>query len=85
MTKKIILINETDDETRVAIVEDSVLQEMLIEHRTVEQSKNNIYKGTVVQIQSSLQAAFVDFGNNQGALAFFLTFCFQGLITHNNT
>jgi len=65
MTKKIILINETDDETRVAIVEDSVLQEMLIEHRTVEQSKNNIYKGTVVQIQSSLQAAFVDFGNKK--------------------
>lgn len=65
MTKKIILINETDDETRVAIVEDSVLQEMLIEHRTIEQTKNNIYKGTVVQIQSSLQAAFVDFGNKK--------------------
>jgi len=65
MTKKIILINETDDESRVAIVEDSVLQEMLIEHRTIEQTKNNIYKGTVVQIQSSLQAAFVDFGNKK--------------------
>ncbi|MBT4089045.1 MAG: Rne/Rng family ribonuclease, partial [Deltaproteobacteria bacterium] len=65
MTKKIILINETDDESRVAIAEDSVLQEMLIEHRTIEQTKNNIYKGTVVQIQSSLQAAFVDFGNKK--------------------
>ena len=65
MTKKIILINETDDESRVAIVEDSVLQEMLIEHRTIEQTKNNIYKGTVVQIQSSLQAAFIDFGNKK--------------------
>lgn len=65
MTKKIMLINETDDESRVAIVEDSLLQEMLIEHRTVEQTKNNIYKGTVVQLQSSLQAAFVDFGNKK--------------------
>jgi len=65
MTKKTILINETDDETRVAIVEDNLLQEMLIEHRTVEQTKNNIYKATVVQVQSSLQAAFVDFGNKK--------------------
>jgi len=65
MTKKIMLINETDDESRVAIVEDNLLQEMLIEHRTVEQMKNNIYKGTVVQVQSSLQAAFVDFGNKK--------------------
>lgn len=65
MTKKIMLVNETDDESRVAIVEDNLLQEMLIEHRTVEQTKNNIYKGTVVQVQSSLQAAFVDFGNKK--------------------
>jgi len=65
MTKKMMLINETDDETRVAIVEDSILQEMLIEHRTKEQTKNNIYRGTVVQTQSSLQAAFVDFGHKK--------------------
>ena len=65
MTKKIMLINESDDESRVAIVEDNLLQEMLIEHRTKEQIKNNIYKGKVVQIQTSLQAAFVDFGNKK--------------------
>ncbi|MCP4750279.1 MAG: Rne/Rng family ribonuclease [Proteobacteria bacterium] len=65
MTKKIMLINETDDESRVAIVEDSVLQELLMEHRTLEQTKNNIYKGGVVQIQPSLQAAFVDFGSKK--------------------
>jgi ribonuclease E len=62
MTQKIMLINEADDECRIAIVEDGLLQEMLIEHRTKEQIKNNIYKGTVVQVQPSLQAAFVDFG-----------------------
>ena len=65
MTKKIMLINESDDESRVAIVEDNLLQEMLIEHRTKEQIKNNIYKAKVVQIQTSLQAAFVDFGNKK--------------------
>lgn len=60
-----MLINETDDEIRVAIAVDNVLQEMLIEHRTCEQTKNNIYKGTTVQIQPSLQAAFVDFGSKK--------------------
>ena len=65
MTNKIMLVNVADDESRVAIVEDSLLQEMLIEHRTQEQIKNNIYKGTVAQIQNSLQAAFVDFGNKK--------------------
>jgi len=65
MTKKIMLINETDDEIRIAIIEDNLLQEMLIEHRTKEQIKNNIYKGEVVQLQTSLQAAFVDFGSKK--------------------
>ena len=62
MTNKLMLINVTDDESRIGIVEDSILQEMLIEHQTREQIKNNIYKGVVVQVQTALQAAFVDFG-----------------------
>jgi len=65
MTNKLMLINVTDDESRIGIVEDSVLQEMLIEHQTREQIKNNIYKGVVVQVQTALQAAFVDFGNKK--------------------
>ncbi len=65
MSKKIILINETDDESRIAIVIDNVLQEMLIEHIVSEQTKNNIYKAVVVQIQPSLQAAFVDYGEKK--------------------
>jgi ribonuclease E len=65
MTNKLMLINVTDDESRIGIVEDSVLQEMLIEHETREQIKNNIYKGVVVQVQTALQAAFVDFGNKK--------------------
>lgn len=60
-----MLINVTDDESRIAVVEDNLLQDMLIEHETREQLKNNIYKGVVVQIQTALQAAFVDFGNKK--------------------
>jgi ribonuclease E len=65
MTESIILINETDDECRIAIVENNVLQEMLIEHTASGQIKNNIYKAVVVQVQTSLQAAFVDFGDKK--------------------
>ncbi len=65
MTETIMLINETDDECRIAIAENNILQEMLIEHTTAEQIKNNIYKGVVVQVQTSLQAAFVDFGDKK--------------------
>lgn len=65
MTTKLMLINETDDESRIAIVEDNILQEMSLEHRTHEHIKNNIYRGKIVQIQTSLQAAFVDFGEKK--------------------
>lgn len=60
-----MLINVTDDESRIGIIEDSILQDLLIEHQTREQIKNNIYKGVVVQVQTALQAAFVDFGNKK--------------------
>jgi ribonuclease E len=65
MTNKLMLINVTDDESRIGIVEDSILKDLLIEHQTREQIKNNIYKGVVVQVQTALQAAFVDFGNKK--------------------
>ncbi|MCG8334927.1 MAG: Rne/Rng family ribonuclease [Proteobacteria bacterium] len=65
MTESIMLINETDDECRIAVVENGILQEMLIEHTQAGQTKNNIYKGVVVQVQTSLQAAFVDYGDKK--------------------
>ncbi len=65
MTESIMLINETDDECRIAVVENGILQEMLIEHTHAGQTKNNIYKGVVVQVQTSLQAAFVDYGDKK--------------------
>ena len=62
MLNKIMLINVSDEESRIAIVEDNVLEEMLIEHQSKEQLKGNIYRSVVDQVQSSVQAAFVDFG-----------------------
>ncbi|MCA8986421.1 MAG: Rne/Rng family ribonuclease [Planctomycetaceae bacterium] len=50
------------EESRIAIVEDGVLEELYVERNSRESFVGNIYKGRVVNIESSIQAAFVDFG-----------------------
>ena len=57
-----ILINVTPQETRVAFVENGVLQEVYIERSQKKGLVGNIYKGRVVNIESGIQAAFIDFG-----------------------
>ncbi len=57
-----ILINVTPQETRVAIVENGVLQEVYIERTRSRGIVGNIYKGRVVRILPGMQAAFVDIG-----------------------
>ncbi len=50
------------EESRIAIVEDGVLEELYVERNSRESFVGNIYKGRVVNIEPSIQAAFVDFG-----------------------
>ncbi|HKB03458.1 MAG TPA: S1 RNA-binding domain-containing protein, partial [Gemmataceae bacterium] len=50
------------EECRIAIIEDGLLQELYVERTSQESYVNNIYKGKVVNIEPSIQAAFVDFG-----------------------
>jgi len=58
-----MLINAVDpEESRMAIVEDGVLAELIIETSLQELSRGNIYKGKIVNIEPSLQAVFVDYG-----------------------
>jgi len=58
-----IIINATDpEEFRVAITEDKILQDFFIETAFKKQIVGNIYKGIVVGVQPSLEAAFVNFG-----------------------
>lgn len=57
-----ILINVTPQETRVAIVENGVLQEVHIERTRSRGIVGNIYKGKAVRILPGMQAAFVDIG-----------------------
>jgi ribonuclease E len=61
--KKEMLINVLQpEECRIAIVEDGVLEELYVERTSQETYVGNIYKGRIVNIEPSIQAAFVDFG-----------------------
>lgn len=57
-----ILINVSPVETRVALVENGVVQEFYIERSHGESYVGNIYKGKVVRVLPGMQAAFVDIG-----------------------
>jgi ribonuclease G len=62
-----ILINVTPRETRVALVENGVLQEIFIERARRRGLVGNIYKGTVCRVLPGMQAAFVDVGLERAA------------------
>ncbi len=62
-----ILINVTPQETRVALVENGVLQEVSIERSRKRGLVGNIYKGTVSRVMPGMDAAFVDIGLEKAA------------------
>ena len=58
-----MLINVAQpEECRIAIVEGGVLEELYIERASQDNYVGNIYKGKIVNLEPSIQAAFVDFG-----------------------
>ena len=57
-----ILVNITPQETRVAFVENGVLQEVHVERSHGKGIAGNIYRGKVVRVLPGMQAAFVDIG-----------------------
>ncbi len=62
-----ILINVTPVETRVALVENGMLQEAYIERTSRKGIVGNIYKGKVVRVLPGMEAAFVDIGLERAA------------------
>ncbi|HUL12752.1 MAG TPA: ribonuclease G [Methylococcaceae bacterium] len=62
-----ILINVTPPETRVAIVENGVLQDVLIERGRRLSLVGNIYKGRICRVLPGMQAVFVDIGLERAA------------------
>ncbi len=57
-----ILINVTPPETRVAVIENGVVQEIIIERSEKLGLVGNIYKGKVSRVLPGMQAAFIDVG-----------------------
>ncbi len=62
-----ILINLTPRETRVAVVENGILQEVFVERERKRGMVGNIYKGKVVRVLPGMEAAFVDIGLERAA------------------
>ena len=60
--KQEILINATPRETRVARLENGILEEVLIERAANKGIVGNIYLGKVVRVLPGMQAAFIDIG-----------------------
>jgi ribonuclease G len=57
-----ILVNTSPTETRIAVVENGVLQEVHIERTQRQGYVGKIYKGRVARVLPGMQAAFVDIG-----------------------
>jgi ribonuclease G len=60
--KREILINASQKEARVAILEDEVLVELLVDRPSEPKHLGDIYKGIVTAVLPGMQAAFVDIG-----------------------
>lgn len=62
-----ILMNVTPTETRVAMIENGILQEIHIERQAKRGLVGNIYVGKVSRVLPGMQAAFVDIGLEKAA------------------
>jgi ribonuclease G len=65
-----LIINAERHETRVALVEDGVVAELLFERAKERGIVGNIYKGRVQRVLPGMQAAFVDVGLEKAAFLY---------------
>ena len=63
---KRMLVNATQpEELRLALVDGKHLYDLNIDSAASNQKKSNIYKGKLVRVETSLDAAFVDYGTKK--------------------
>ena len=67
LMKREILINANPRETRVAILEDDQLVELLVDRPEARRMVGDIYLGRVEAVLPGIQAAFVDIGTEKSA------------------
>ncbi len=66
-TKREIIVNVENLETRVAVMENGRLEEFMVEHCEEERLVGSIFKGRIQNLENDLQAAFVDIGLKKNA------------------
>lgn len=69
--QKDIIINVSEYETRLAILEDLKLVELLVERPEKERMVGDIYQGVVKAVLPGMQAAFLDIGLEKSAFLHF--------------
>src|ERR1700722_13587114 len=62
MAKEMLINVSEGEECRIALVEDGVLEELYMERTSSTSHVGNVYKGRVMNVEPSIQAAFIDFG-----------------------
>jgi len=62
MAREMLINVAESEECRVAVIEDGSLEELYVERASLSSHVGNIYKGKVANIESGIQAAFIDFG-----------------------
>jgi len=62
MSREMLINVAEGEECRVAVVENGSLEELYVERASLSSRVGNIYKGKVVNVESGIQAAFLDFG-----------------------
>ena len=67
---KQLVINVTEHETRVALLDDGNIAELYIDRGDDSDIAGNIYKGRVLRVLPGMQAAFVNIGLNQAAFIY---------------
>jgi len=65
MAREMLINVAESEECRVAVVENGSLEELYIERASLSSHVGNIYKGKIVNIESGIQAAFIDFGTGK--------------------
>ena len=71
MSKRMLIDAVHAEETRVAVVDGTRVEDFDFESRSKKQLRGNIYLAKVTRVEPSLQAAFIEYGGNRhGFLAF---------------
>jgi ribonuclease G len=67
---KQLIVNVSDHETRVALLEDGTIVELYVDRGGDSDVIGNIYKGKILRVLPGMQAAFVDIGLHQAAFIY---------------